>query len=196
MPESLKNYCADGGYVGGGDCRVPIEPAEFYFEGALDVIGCSNLVCSNCGFRVRQQADLDVEPGTAPAELYKLAKWDRIPLRRREGLRVYACQCGWFVGSASRPCGLEEWDPIETNLPWRCGGHPIPVLPLTYDGWAITASTDFTKLARESFRRDVPGSGEHQGLSGIAWVIGLHGRLAGHPCQSMLGNAIAGLLGH
>ncbi|XP_028327108.1 cilia- and flagella-associated protein 418 [Gouania willdenowi] len=81
---------------------------------------CDQLRCISCDFRVMTFEDSEWDPSCDYLFLrnnmpdhQKL----RAKLRRRRGIRAYACQCSWF--SSEEPMDVRE----RPQLRWVCGKH-------------------------------------------------------------------------
>ncbi|KAM4579854.1 cilia- and flagella-associated protein 418 [Odontesthes bonariensis] len=81
---------------------------------------CDQLRCISCDFRVLMFDDCEWDPScdylflrNNMPDRQKL----RTKLKKRRGLRAYACQCSWF--STSEPTDLRD----QPQLSWVCGKH-------------------------------------------------------------------------
>ncbi|KAM9724110.1 cilia- and flagella-associated protein 418 [Menidia menidia] len=81
---------------------------------------CDQLRCISCDFRVLMFDDCEWDPScdylflrNNMPDRQKL----RTKLRKRRGLRAYACQCSWL--SMSEPADVRE----QPQLRWVCGKH-------------------------------------------------------------------------
>ncbi|XP_067456519.1 cilia- and flagella-associated protein 418 isoform X2 [Thunnus thynnus] len=81
---------------------------------------CDQLRCTSCDFRVLMFDDCEWDPScdylflrNNVPDRQKL----RAKLKKRRGLRAYACQCSWF--STLEPTDLRD----QPQLRWVCGKH-------------------------------------------------------------------------
>ncbi|XP_042281160.1 protein C8orf37 homolog [Thunnus albacares] len=81
---------------------------------------CDQLRCTSCDFRVLMFDDCEWDPScdylflrNNMPDRQKL----RAKLKKRRGLRAYACQCSWF--STLEPTDLRD----QPQLRWVCGKH-------------------------------------------------------------------------
>jgi hypothetical protein len=115
--------CAESGWIVGMTTPIPDDPRVAY-DGSPALMGCSHIVCTDCGQAVRR-VDRRRVPQLYPVPaqlqaLYDAPDPDQLGVfvsKLSDGHRAYFCRCSWtdqFAGSPLR------W----SDLPWKCGGHP------------------------------------------------------------------------
>lgn len=124
LPKGLKAEKKPAAQSGGRKCCPVFVGGSAVTHGvgtALSNRSCDQLRCTTCDFRVLMFDDYEWDPScdylflrnNMPDSQKLQAK-----LKRRRGLRAYACQCSWH--SAREPADLRE----QTQLRWVCGKHP------------------------------------------------------------------------
>lgn len=131
------HFCLDGGQLVGADYTIPDDPS-IVNDGSLQftLIGCSQLVCTECGVKVRNAAHFGSRPGfgNRAAQVYDTKDWRTIPddvLLEVPGYlgRFYVCRCNHHVECSTRLLKSDAWETFDishlvVDLPWRCAGHP------------------------------------------------------------------------
>lgn len=85
-------------------------------------------------------------------------------------------------------------EPVSDNpaLPWRLAGLPLPVLPMTVDGFPVHEETDFEMLVAEVVQGWVPADAPAPyGALPASWLCDLYLRLNGLPQSSTLAAILA-----
>lgn len=146
-------YCAGGGSVGGGDARIPEDLSEYQYPTLSATVGCNRLKCSSCGAWVRHGppglvAKDDVRPHLA--EVYEADDWTELPYLEQRDIpshRLYVCRCSAWAGARDYLMADPDPDPFsQPQLPWRCGGHPTPKLPIQLEETTISSEDDVVDL--------------------------------------------------
>lgn len=126
------NFCTSGGQLVGSAYTIPDNPSDY-----ADVLwGCNNLVCPECGMRVRNAPYFGSRPGfgNRAAEVYDTPDWRTISndiLSETPGYigRFYTCRCNHTVECSTRLLDDDSnWETFDIShlvidLPWRCAGH-------------------------------------------------------------------------
>lgn len=95
----MSRVCLSGGALVPTDARLPTCLAERRF--GPTVVGCNRLRCHTCDRFVTSAVE--------------------------DGLRVYRCDCTTHTATGVRLLAHEGRDLLQTELPWRCAGHPDAV---------------------------------------------------------------------
>jgi hypothetical protein len=126
------HHCRRRGFLTGDDDWLPDDPREYFGEHhGIYAIGCNNLLCAECGSRVRSAPGRWTPPGLSPEALYAEPDWLRLPeaSARQWGNRLYGCRCFTFTANASESLVLDS-DAVEIGPSrWCCAGHPPLELP-------------------------------------------------------------------
>jgi len=163
------SYCPDGGWLV-SEAPIPVDPADHWAHGVGDVFGCNHLVCAACG-----------EPVQTAAAGH---------LARR-----YFCACTTFKETERRLALDSDRDVRDPQLPWACGGHPLPKLPVVVEGRTLDHDTDWAALLRGVLDGQVP----LESMVGwrelpASWLGRVYHRLRGLPESVSLAHAIADAL--
>lgn len=149
---NTNRLCCHGGYVVGGQHRIPDDACEYSAAQVNAVIGCNRLRCTRCGELVRHS-----EPGWAGkadlranvAALYAAETWVDHPLLepKADNYRLYACKCTTWAGFEDYPTDPVDPDPsTDPVFPWRCDGHPTPKLPIAWDAVTLADASETADL--------------------------------------------------
>jgi hypothetical protein len=197
---SEPSYCPQGGWVVSIH-PVPDDASDHWAPGLRDVIGCNRLNCLSCGSKVRSA--LNLKPAVESLDSKKLLEmagtedWSSLPyVKKSHGCRLYACEC-FYRHEVSKHLAEENDRDRRQDItfPWACGGHPPPSLPLTVDGWDITADTDIAALATRALSEGAPAEaalGFREYPAG--WLGRIYYRLRGLAEADTLGRAVGDLL--
>lgn len=191
----MSRSCESGAMVVGGQHRLPEDPCEYNPEASLGP-GCNQLVCGNCGARVRNSA-----PGVRNAEgrgrddapvLYAIEDWSSSPLVERASAtwRLYVCRCDYWVEGETSYVINDHDAPGDPHMNWSCGGHPEPALPLILDALTITAHTDWPALVQAVLDGDCPRRLERANEGPWLWLSWLYAYLGGLPQASQFSRAV------
>ncbi|CAN5269902.1 hypothetical protein BH09MYX1_BH09MYX1_58200 [soil metagenome] len=105
--------------------------------------GCNQLRCQNCGalvrasaagFRAQESMRREDSPFVMPAG----ASW-----------RLYACRCIYWDEGSEHFLVNDGDSPGDAHMNWRCGSHPVPVLPLALGRLTISTTTDWGALVQQ-----------------------------------------------
>ncbi|MCO4772717.1 MAG: hypothetical protein KDA24_21980, partial [Deltaproteobacteria bacterium] len=175
---------------------VPDDPSDHWTHGVGDVFGCNRLVCGTCGASVRSVAHRGPAKTLGAEQLTELADtvdWSGSPLLKKAYFqRLYACRCTSFVESERRLVQDDDRDAFDVVLPWSCGGHPMPALPVDSEGLTLSSDTDWGSVVRQVFDGEGPG-GDHVSWNELptSWLARLYHRMRGLPESVALSRAIA-----
>jgi hypothetical protein len=194
-----RSFCAQGGWVVGGDIRVPGDVIDHDVE-PLPIRGCNRLRCPSCSAGVRSVVGVGFirEPAQRDLpSLYELADVAASPLlARRGGVRLYLCRCAtWEADQGARALDSpSDPDPgYDPRVPWGCSGHALVELPHTFDGVEVTKDNIgalVTRALRGVFPPEVHPEDAQRGF----WPARLYTRLARPPWQdAVVSAALAGL---
>ncbi len=188
-------YCEHGGRVVGDFIEVPDEPTR-YDHSAAPEVGCSRLVCRNCGAPVRNHPGVGgIRPlYTRIGKLYAAEDWSTLPWLESIAARLYACRCQVWLEGASHLMSDPDAEPEDPVLPWRCIGHPPPELPAEVHGARIEPEMDFDPLVRQAFANEAPEPARaHHSFRTFpaSWVTALWLQLAGLPAADSLADSVA-----
>ena len=110
-------------------------------------MGCNRLKCTQCGAWVRHGppgvvAVDDVRPHLA--EIYEAEDWGELACLKQDLkiYRLYLCRCMAWAGTKDYMMGDPDPSHLDPVLPWLCNGHPVPELPIQFDGDVLSAETD------------------------------------------------------
>lgn len=194
------NYCARDGLICPATEVVPDDPGDFYIFASLDLIGCNNLVCDQCGAKVRHHDNL-WPANNRPldeAALYNTPDWTQsdqlVPASRdTEGFRLYACRCGaMVVANAQTMASFADRDKIAP--PWRCAGHPVAELPMQFVGANLAPDTDWDAIVLSGLHGVYPHNPTaFEKRVPEAFVVHLYIRLIGTPYAEAVSRAVARL---
>ena len=192
---AVLSFCPDGGWLV-SEAVVPDDPSDHWTHGVGDVFGCNRLVCEACGVSVRSAAHRGPKKTLSAEQLTELADtddWSSSPLLEKAYFqRFYACRCTSFVESERRLVQDNDRDAFDAVLPWSCGGHPAPTLPVDAEGLTLSADTDWDAVVRQVFDGSGPG-GDAVSWNELptSWLARLYHRLRGLPECVALSRAIA-----
>lgn len=190
-------YCTDEGLLVGGRASLSADPAEYSN-------GCNRIWCSRCEVIVRSgppslRPNHDVFDARADlATLYGADDWRALPFLQKEppdsgfATRLYTCKCtAW----EERDVSYLVADPKEqaSRLPWRCGGHPCPSLPISFGAFEVSDHTDWFQ-AIDRIANGLALEGAPPLVGPINKLIWLYHYLVGLPTADAFSAAIAGRL--
>lgn len=116
--EGLVKQCVEVWLVG-PEHNLPTDSGVAY-KGKFPLVGCSNLVCSNCAAEVRHLDDWSGKskrsPGTGPMGKLYSAPESSPHLERQSGYRTYFCRCDWYWIDSNRAYYCSD-------KTWECAGH-------------------------------------------------------------------------
>ncbi len=194
MSEDTLNHCANQGILVDGESWVPIDPTDFSPWRVMGfLLGCSNLLCADCGAVVRNKRGLATKKRSAKRaeQLYETEDWTTLKWVRSSKLfRTYACRCTIHVTGRSKYLSEPDPDLLDEPMPaWSCQGHPSATMPFAVDGRRFNSDTDFDDLVADVLagwapKSPVPGGYEQ-------WISRLYERLRNHPAQEILAHALA-----
>lgn len=192
----MSRSCGSSAMTVGGTHRLPEDPCEYNPEGS-DGPGCNQLQCQNCGAHVRASA-----PGFRAqesmrredtAELYATEEWSSSPFVMAAGpsWRLYACRCIYWDEGAEHFLINDGDSPGDAHMNWRCGSHPVPVLPLALGKLTISTTPDWPALVQQILDGECPRQLERKDEGPWLWLCWLYAYLEGLPGTSELSRAIA-----
>lgn len=137
--------CFGRGMLVGADYWVPSDPFEFApANSILPAIGCNSLRCERCGEPPKGRRGFSTRAGMTDGGAYEAVDAD---LRPDRAALLYACRCQRHVEYATRH--LDDFETLRPlDLPWSCGGHPLPPWPLTLSGDPIDLDSRFEATVR------------------------------------------------
>jgi hypothetical protein len=191
----MHRSCGAGVLVVGGRHRLPDDPCEYNHVFSLGP-GCNSLRCESCGARVRigpLGATLKEGAQKDLAALYATEDWRSLPFITTEHLawRLYACKCSVWEEGSEHLLVNDHQSPGAPNLPWSCGGHPAPTLPLALGELSISATTDWTATVERILKGACPRPLERDDEGPSLWLSWLYAYLRGLPVASKLSRAVA-----
>lgn len=190
------NLCDLGGYVVDASVALPTDSID-HDAGSLPVMGCTRIQCSQCGAAVRSVAGQNLRSeGTELRQLYALEDLTASPaVYAVATTRLYLCKCrSWFEVEGSHALDDPGLEPAyATNLPWRCGGHPIAALPHELDGVTVTIE-NLGELITRALHGWTPPAARAEDQSRSWWVARMYMRLAKTPWQTVVPAAAAACL--
>jgi hypothetical protein len=146
----MTHQCATKGYMVAPGEWLPTEPFDYDWTIGGLFIGCNQLKCGNCGEMVRATIEGNV--------------------------RKYTCACNWNpVSYGGQSVGAPINEMTGEMLPWACCGHPSLTRPTTLDGVALSVSSDWKTIARDTIGRKLapPGVAKASNLRGF-WMQRLY----------------------
>jgi len=167
---TANRFCDERGLLVDGNTRLPTDPCEYYRRGVYALCGCSRMRCSNCG------------------------EWIRSRPPDENGFRYFECRCSGWEAKTNGQIDNDHDSPSDPNVPWACGGHPAPELPVELGGLTIAAHADWRQVVGKILGGVCPrplelASGLREGPS--LWLGWLYAYLAGLPSAEHLSLAIA-----
>jgi len=192
---SALRSCGPSALLVGGEHRLPADPCEYNGEYGIGP-GCNNLRCQACGARVRHGAAgvrlRDDRPPGSVATLYATEDWTSLPFiaAGSSRWRLYACACRWWEEASEHLLDNDRESPGDPDLPWSCGGHPPPTLPVTLGDLVISTETDWPAIVERIFAGACPRRLERDDQGPAVWLSWLHGYLAGLPVARALARAV------
>lgn len=128
------------------------------------------------------------------AAFYATEDWTRSPFveTRTRDSRLYACKCSYWVESFDHLLKNDRESAGDPAMPWECGGHPAPELPVTLGELTIADDTDWPALVQRIVDGACPRPLAREEDEGPAlWLAWLYAYLAGLPAAAALSRAIA-----
>lgn len=191
----MNRSCGTGVLVVGGSHRLPDDPCEYNHEFNSGP-GCNNLRCESCGAPVR------IGPlGTSLKEgaqkdlgtLYASQDWKSLPFVTTEypSWRLYACMCSSWEEAKEHRLVNDHESPGEPDLPWSCGGHPPPTLPLVLGDLTVSDDTDWVATVEQILGGACPRRLERYDEGPWLWLSWLYAYLRGLPVASKLSRVVA-----
>jgi hypothetical protein len=120
-------------------------------------------------------------------------KWPSLPFvtTRFSAWRTYACKCHTWQESSAHLLVNDRESPGDPNVPWTCGGHPPPVLPVTLENTTITETTDWAATVERILHGARPRALQRDDEGPWLLLIWLYAYLRGLPVASKLSTAVA-----
>lgn len=186
-------YCGEGGLLVGGEGRLPEDLCEY--NKSFD-LGCNRLRCGACREWVRGgPPGVRSVDGRLPraATLFATENWLDLP--QIEGghpsSRLYTCKCSSWEESWQHSLVNDHESPSDPDLPWRCGGHETPQLPVTLGELTVGPNTDWPDLVQRIFEGICPRKLHSRNEGPSLWLCWLYSYLRGLPEAEALAAAIA-----
>lgn len=191
----MNRSCGAGVLVVGGRHRLPDDPCEYNHVFSYGP-GCNQLRCQSCGARVRigpLGASLKEGAKKDIAALYATDDWRSLPFITTEhsAWRLYACKCSVWEEGSEHLLVNDHQSPGAPNLPWACGGHPAPELPLVLGELTISATTAWAATVDRILNGACPRAQERDDEGPWLWLTWLYAYLRGLPVASKLSRAVA-----
>ena len=195
--------CLFGGTLVGRQGWLPSAELDFRWRGlSRPVIGCNNIVCGDCGARVRSILGFTAPDDFRPATAYGLDDAAVIDhLLVDEGARLYLCRCRWTAPTTYADLQHPELQaPRDFISSWACAAHPPLPVPTTLDGERIEPEADLGSLAERRLRDLQLPLPDGLGPGDLAlpsfWLLRLYRLLeaAGSPLAAGLSDAVAALV--
>ena len=168
------------------------------------VTACSQLRCSNCGSKVRQEPGVvgkQFHPAKVCETLYtstKMAKQKEF-VRKAPAYRLYVCRCQSL--GVDHPRSLSDdgqHDDFRGSAPrdWACSGHSSLTLPVSLDGVQLTAETDYDQLVVDVLLGTVPAHRpSFPGKENWMWLVRLRRLIEHLPQSGELGDGLVKAIG-
>lgn len=190
-------FCNEGGRVTGGETPVPDDLCEYQHPNVGALVGCNRLKCSDCGAWVRHGppgfvAKEDARPHLA--EIYEAENWRRLACLKKgpTSHRLYVCRCTAWAGNHDYMMADPDPEYTDPVLPWRCDGHPVPELPVEFDGEVLSSETDFDAFVDRVMDGWCPRPVFKRGEQGPSlWLIWAYAYLLGLPEADAFSRACA-----
>jgi|GEM_PF-4571157 len=145
------NYCPSGGYLVGGKDWLPAAKTVYHFGGPGVTVGCNQLICGDCGAKVRSGQGWNREGELNPGTLYKAKDWGQCKGLKPGNATFYVCKCNYHFATIEMAMDNPFQSDIEKGvvLPnWRCGGHEKFSFPGTIAGVKLNSEEDVTTFTQ------------------------------------------------
>lgn len=125
-----------------------------------------------------------------------LSAWDHLlasPSRPTEypSWRLYACRCSSWEESGEHRLVNDHQSPGDPDVPWTCGGHPPPTLPLALGDLTVSEETDWAATVERILRGTCPRRLERDEEGPWLWLSWLYAHLRGLSVAAKLSRAVA-----
>ena len=193
----MTRSCGDSALLVGGERRLLEDPCEYntrYSRGP----GCNNIRCDSCGEKIRYGPPgvrLDGD-GRTPADMpamYATSDWTTLPfvIMGSASWRLYICKCKCWQETTEALLVNDQDSPSDPNLPWRCGGHVAPSLPVSLGTLTIGEDTDWPALVQRILSGECPRRLEHKDQGPTEWLDWLYEYLSELPAAENLAMAVS-----
>lgn len=187
------NFCSREGWVVDGRA-MPTDPID-HDAARLPALGCTNIRCSLCNEKVRSIPNkqlANIHANADVRELFEAADPAQSPLVVDSPWRLYVCRCAFHHEVGEHP--LDDLDGgVQVATQWSCAGHPVAMLPHTFDG-VIVAPTNLEALVAQALAGTIPPGAHLLDRDEANWIARLCVRLDSTPHAQAIAAAVAGYL--